>query len=145
MSEVIKSVVKYEREYAGAVAEALRYNPKASTHAITSPFWDAVAYALMHYDPSYEKYDRGSVITNAVNLAKNKLRGKTKFEVIEKIAESIEGLVEFLLDHANHYPRQKTWEVARAIRRSLAEFYYDIVWKYIQEKKKEKQEEGEEK
>jgi len=144
MSELIKPVVEYEREYGEAMAEALRYNPRASTHAITSPYWDAVAYALAHYDTSYKRYDKESVMANAVNLAKSKLRGKVRHEIIERLAESVRGLVEFLLDHAERYPRQKTWEVARAIRRSLAEFYYETVWKRIRERKEKREEQGEE-
>ena len=140
MSEPPKPVAEYEKEYAEAMAEILRYNIRASTHAITSPFWDAATYALIHYDPKYERYDKGSVILNAVNLARNKLRNRARFELIERVAENIRELVGFLLDHADHYPRQKTWEVARAIRRSLAEFYYETVWRHIQEKKKEKEE-----
>jgi|GEM_PF-6400651 len=143
MSEFIKPVIEYEREYGEAMAEALRYNPRASTHAITSPYWDAVAYALTHYDPNYPKYDKDSVLQNAVNLARNKLRGRVRHEIIERMAKSVKGLVGFLLDHADRYPRQKTWEVARAIRRSLAEFYYETVWSHIQEKMKEKAGEGE--
>lgn len=144
MPESVKSVVEYEREYAEAMAKALRYNPRASTHAITSPYWDAITYALSHYDPSYKKYDERSVVMNAINQAKSKLRVRTRFEVVDQVAKSIRGLVEFLIDHASRYPKQKTWEIARAIRRSLAEHYYEVVWRYIQEKKREKVEEGEE-
>jgi len=135
MSEPVKSVSEYEREYGRAMAEALKYNPRASTHAITSPYWDAVEYALTNYEPRYGRYDKGSIITDAVNLARNKLRGEVRHEVIERVAESIRGLLEFLLDHASHFPRQRTWEVARAIRRSLEEHYHEIVWRHWKEEK----------
>jgi len=139
----LKTVVEYEREYGEAMAKALKYNPRASLHAITSPYWDAVSYALTHYEPSRKGYGKESLIVDAVNLAKSKLRSKeVRYDVLEQVAGSIRGLLEFILDYADHFPKQKVWEVARAIRRSLGEQYYDVVWKHIQERKEKKEKES---
>jgi len=140
--QTFRAVVEYEKEYADTMAEILHRSIRASLHSITSPYWDAVSYALTHYDPSYPRYDKKSVITDAISLARSKLRGETRYELIDRLSKALEGLLEFLLDYSEHYPSQKVWEVARAIRRSLAELYYESVWQYIQERQRKKQQNG---
>lgn len=140
--EMVKEtpISEYEKTYGEVMAKILGYRSNVSLHRITSPYWDAATYVLTFYDPAYKKYDKEAVLTHAINQVMNKLRRDVGYSLREKLAESLRGILRFLLDYADRYPSSKAWAVARAIRRSLAEHYYEEVWRYWQEKQEKKAE-----
>jgi len=142
MSQQIKPII-YEKEYAEAMAKVLRYRFDVSSHAITAPLWDALSTTLTYYGT----YDEESLKHDAVNRAKSKVRstrgfiylkGEDKEEVIRKIEESVLKLVEFIIEYSKIYPKQKAWELARTIRRSVVEIYLLVVGEYYEEKRTKK-------
>ncbi len=136
--------LNYEEKYVAAIIKVVGRRFGVSQHVVTGPLWEALSHALMYYGT----YDNESLVAHAVNTAKDKLRksrtfigGRKKEEAIDELGGSVEGLVRFVIHFAEKYPRQKAWELARKIRRSVYELYLSEVSRREEGSKGEKGEE----